>query len=89
MIRPGPDRLAPRVAPGGLVLHVYDADGRLLLARALGPDSNAADAAAEDADRAVAILNDHSPLMIVVVYDGDTGERHPPWVDAEPGTRLT
>lgn len=88
--RPGPERLAAHVAPGGVVLHVYDARGTRLLSRALTPTDEPELLGALDAERIgdlmrAALLD--GPL-VVVVFDGDSGERHPAWVGVPSGTTL-
>jgi hypothetical protein len=74
VIRPGPHELPAHIEPGGLVLHVYDTDGLLLLERHL---------AVADADRlttiaatdAIEAVDASRTALVLVVYDGDSGAR--------------
>jgi hypothetical protein len=81
VIRPGPQRIEPGQAPGGIVAHWYDRDGRLLLARALPADSAGKPVdvmGAADMARAVDLADDD---VCCVAYDGDDGSRlPPPWL---------
>jgi hypothetical protein len=69
--RPGPARLPPALAPGGVIFRVYNRSGTMLVDRALhrGMDLNVA--------KADAIKNLKAEVCLVV-YDGDTGERWTP-----------
>jgi hypothetical protein len=90
VIRPGPERLAPAVAPGGVVLHVYDARGTRLLARTLTPTDEPELLGALDAERIGDLMRaaQRDGPLVLVVFDGDTGERHPAWVGIPSGTQL-
>jgi len=79
VIRPGPNRLPAHLAPGGLVLRVYDtAGGGLVLERFLTPDElNLTPMAEADAAFTSAVIHGDPCL---VVYDGDTGDR---WHNAD------
>ena len=69
----GPPRVDPGLAPGGWVVHVYEADGTLITARHLTPGMDLE----ADASAAVAMLPG-SPAgtpVLLVMFDGDTGER--------------
>lgn len=68
-MRPGPDSIAPGGCPGGMVLHVYGTDGRLLLESALTHTSDAA--ARQDANLVADLADD----VCLVAFDGDTGRR--------------
>lgn len=85
--RPGPERLPAHVVPGGVVLHVYDARGTRLLARTLTADDDPAAAGVLDAEAVTALAVAFGPVVLVV-FDGDTGERHPAWVGVPAGTQL-
>lgn len=77
-MRPGPARLAPHLAPGGYVAHVYGVDdGRLVYAATIQPGDDLEAAAIRDADAATAMLN-AGEAMCLVLFDGDTGERTVP-----------
>jgi hypothetical protein len=73
---PGPPRLPPDHAPGGLVFRCYATDGTLLLERKL---INMADVARapEDGLQVSALLEmfPDPEGVVVVVYDGDSGRR--------------
>lgn len=72
MIRPGPYRLAPGLAPGGYVIHVYAVpSGALLWAGTVGPSLGDVERAAAEAARAAAL----ETTTCHVAYDGDTGVR--------------
>lgn len=73
---PWPDRLPAGMAPGGLVAIVYAMPAGVEVARHAGPvDTGYAEAAAATA-RWVAAHPDQREVVIVV-YDGDTGQRWP------------
>lgn len=84
MIRPGPDRIEPRRVPGGVVAQVYDLDGVLLVQRELD-DRPTLEAEAE-ADAAFVAALSSTQGLILVTYDGDTGERVT--LLGPPGARL-
>jgi hypothetical protein len=75
-MRPGPERLEPGLAPDGIVIHVYDRAGVLLLVRRLHDRAEAQAFAESDADHVVAQVGAGDICM--VVYDGDTGARQRP-----------
>lgn len=71
--RPGPESIEPGRAPGGLVVHVYDLTGALLLER---PLRNTAEAEATAAEDGQAVADAAAGCdVIMVIFDGDTGER--------------
>lgn len=80
VFRPGPPRILPDQAPGGLVLNVYDLGGELIVSRKLGLVGQdieellqqATLAAREDADLTVEF---NPEGVILVAFDGDTGRR--------------
>jgi len=69
----GPASIGPGQAPGGVVVHVYQADGTLITVRYLTPDTDLG----ADADDAVAGLPRSPPgtPVLLVIYDGDSGVR--------------
>lgn len=71
--RPGPRRMPPGRAPGGVVFQVYSQRGHLLAERMLTPGVDADAAATRDAQ----IVADLGPRadVVWVAFDGDTGER--------------
>lgn len=80
IVRPGPARIEPNQAPGGLVIHVYAVDryaGRciLIVERRLRNYADALEHAAADAD---AVFN-AGEECVLVIYDGDTGIRGTPY----------
>lgn len=76
IIRPGPPSIAPLSAPGGLVVHVYTAERHPQLVHT-GTIDNESEAflTGEQAAAIVLRLGGHGAQVIIVVYDGDTGER--------------
>ena len=76
-LRPGPPMLAPGLAPGGLIVHVYDRAGVLLMARTLTSLAEARATAEDDADAVLAIAGPGADICMVI-YDGDTGARQGP-----------
>lgn len=78
MIRPGPCSIDPGACPGGVVLHVYDLAGVLVIPpRYLSPTMSPLELEADAmlaAALTAAALPGEAPL-VVVTYDGDTGER--------------
>ncbi len=77
LIRPGPERIDPDQAPGGIVVQLYGTnDSRLLLERALNNEKTAV--LAEGDAVAVAIQLRPGEAICVVTFDGDTGERITP-----------
>jgi hypothetical protein len=79
VIRPGPERIAPGTAPGGVVMHVYRLSGGLILERRIPAlatcDAAVEDAATADALRAAQVTAAGEPI-IIVSYDGDDGMRY-------------
>lgn len=75
-IRPGPPAVLPNLAPGGVVVQVYDEFGVCLLERRLRTTADA-DRGTVDAQEAVTRLRPGAPVALVC-YDGDTGERITP-----------
>ena len=74
--RPGPPRLAPGLCPGGMVIHVYDHAGVLLMSRMLNSHAEAQVTAESDADAVVEMVGKGADICMVI-YDGDTGARQP------------
>jgi len=72
--RPGPSKVLPNLAPGGVVIRVYSLAGQLLTESRLGPDADLY----ADAERAVNELPPDIEGTVLVVYDGDTGFRWGP-----------
>lgn len=72
MIRPGPPAIDPGGAPGGIVFHVYDLAGVLLLTRRVGSQMGAELERLADLDADTAAGHGD---VVLVCYDGDTGER--------------
>lgn len=77
---PGPSSIDRHLAPGGIVLHVYDiTTNTRLLERALLPGMTVGDIyAAAEADQAELELKTEARQVFVVFYDGDTGKRITP-----------
>lgn len=64
-----PDRIDPAANPGGIVVHIYDADNATLLLVAHGSD---------DVDHyLLGYMADGRSAAVIVTYDGDSGERCP------------
>ena len=73
--------MQPGRVPGGLIVHTYDAEGRLLVEHLVDGFGPGVGSMIRDADRVVdAIAAGHG--IALVVWDGDTGER---WGTAEYG----
>jgi hypothetical protein len=70
VIRPGPDAIAPGLAPGGLVFHAYDLAGGYLNSHAV--------TTAPSGDADVMSVDPDAGPVVLVVYDGDTGIRFSP-----------
>lgn len=73
-MRPGPASIPAGEAPEGVVVHVYDLAGVLVTTSHLTPDTDidvAAECAAVQADTVVAA----GEPVVMVAYDGDTGQR--------------
>ena len=80
LYRPGPERVAPGLAPGGLVVHIYGEHGQRVAEQRL-----AGDVTDEDLDRLADVTAAATTAALaegeaccVVTYDGDTGERVTP-----------
>jgi hypothetical protein len=78
--RPGPARLPPAQAPGGVILRVYNRRGTMLVDRPLRPGEawqGTCDLAKDDA---IATLESGAGPgdICLVAYDGDTGVRWTP-----------
>jgi hypothetical protein len=69
--RPGPVRLLPGLAPGGLVVRVYTLADEMLLEDRLTIDMDLEERAERSASFVAALTDE----CYIVVYDGDTGER--------------
>jgi hypothetical protein len=76
-VRPGPERIPPAQAPDGMVFRVYDQTGALLVDRALRPGDPIGQFAVADA---VATVKADRSAVVLVAYDGDSGERLTPEV---------
>jgi hypothetical protein len=91
MIRPGPPWIEPGAAPGGLVVYCYTATvpAVMLFRSELVPDDEGAieRAATADADFVAALLS-ADQAVVLVIYDGDTGERLRPPRPATIGDLL-
>jgi len=78
VIRPGPPWIEQAAAPGGLVVYCYTATSPpvMLFRTALIPDDAGGieRAATADADFVAALLS-ADQAVVLVVYDGDSGER--------------
>jgi hypothetical protein len=94
MIRPGPPWIEHAAAPGGLVVYCFTATvpAVLLFRTELRPDDEGGieSAATRDGDFVRLLLGADQPVVLVV-YDGDTGERLRPlrpttvaqWLDGQ------
>lgn len=71
-MRPGPAYITRNRAPGGLVFHVYDLEGRLVTESRIRDLRDAARQAELDGRQAFGRVR--GPIVLVV-YDGDTGRR--------------
>jgi hypothetical protein len=72
MIRPGPASIEPNTCPCGLVIHVYSIpDHELLLVSKVGPEDDAEAIATADRE----LVREHDVDTVMVIYDGDTGQR--------------
>ena len=78
MIRPGPPWIERNAYPGGIVVHVYTATvpPRRLLVTNLGADDPLEELAYRDSALVAAAA--HGAPVVLVMYDGDTGERMRP-----------
>lgn len=83
-VRPGPARIAPGAAPGGVVVHGYSVPGdRLIFTQAIPASwsEDEADLAARwNFEEAMA---DPADGVCLVGYDGDSGVRMA-WTEPEP-----
>lgn len=73
---PGPLQIDAGAVPDGLVIHAYAVpSGRLLVCREISAPANLVDAQAyDDATAALAALAP-GEAIVLVAYDGDTGDR--------------
>jgi hypothetical protein len=71
--RPGPERLAPGLAPGGVIVHVYNLAGECLLESRMIPGDLIEAQAEADADRVAELA---AGDVVLVAYDGDDGARY-------------
>lgn len=89
-VRPGPVSLPAGLAPGGLVLQVYSHPEQVFLFQRLLPahviETDLLDHAAHADGEATATFLEHvgGRAIVVVVYDGDTGQR----IHFPPGTTM-
>ena len=77
-IRPGPESIAPRSAPGGVVVRFYEAERRnpkLLHEMSLPSMAHAIVTANDGTLNALEL----PPAVTLVCYDGDTGKRFVPF----------
>ena len=72
-MRPGPESIAADTCPDGLVLHAYSLRGELLRESCVLPSD--ADRKASDDALSIAADPRAAPGVILVVYDGDSGDR--------------
>jgi hypothetical protein len=92
-LRPGPENIEPGQAPGGVVLRVYDFSGELLRERMLLVPADTLRLTHQAWDQIQALpRRSRRRGALVVVYDGDTGQR---WTTEDfhraglqPGTRV-
>lgn len=79
--RPGPGRVPPGLAPGGLVLHIYGERGQRITEQRL-PATLAdgdIDGLAVRAAEAVRAALAEGEACCIVAYDGDSGDRVTPF----------
>lgn len=78
--QPGPLAIEPGRAPGGVVIHIYDNAGRRISEQMIGPGDDV-EALAEVGAR---LIPEATVIVVLVAYDGDSGERFPPsaWLGA-------
>lgn len=72
--RPGPERIDLGACPGGIVMHVYGEDGRLILERRLASLTTAEAEGAADLEEVMAALRPNEACCLVA-FDGDSGKR--------------
>jgi hypothetical protein len=77
--RPGPARILPDQAPGGVVVHVYAIPTEELLTTSVIPLERLAVAGAVEraAEAAAEVAAQRATSTCLVAYDGDSGERMP------------
>lgn len=76
---PGPPRLPPGQAPGGVVFRIYNRAGTVLVERVLRPGDDTAESAGADVIATLEALPAEGESSICLVcYDGDTGLRWTP-----------
>jgi hypothetical protein len=75
-VRPGPESIEPGRAPGGIVIHVYNLAGLLLLERRLVSVIAAEHFAGVDVDAVLERLRAAGEgACVLVAFDGDDGHR--------------
>lgn len=72
IIRPGPKSIERLACPGGIVIHVYNLAGELLLESRVSSYEDAEGKADNDGAFVAAI---EPGDVCIVTFDGDTGER--------------
>jgi hypothetical protein len=77
VLHPGPDRIEPGLAPGGIVAHWYDPDGGLLMVRNLPGESAAGPVEIWGRVDLARVFRAADDDVCLVVYDGDDGRRIP------------
>lgn len=73
--RPGPSKIDAGRAPGGVVIHIYNRAGELLVESAVAPHDDVRTRAERDADLVIAATGELDTCL--VAFDGDSGERMP------------
>ncbi len=83
LFRPGPSRLPPGQAPGGMIFRVYNEREVMLVDRVLLP-GDSCESARDDAITTLEALPAGGEVYLVA-YDGDTGRRWTPedWAELE------
>lgn len=80
--RPGPSRIRSGARPGGVVIHVWEvapgAAGHLLVVQHISP-SDDVEAIAERAVLVTDSISLPGTAIVLVAYDGDSGERIHDW----------
>lgn len=77
--RPGPETIRPNARPGGVVIHVWEVDtDRLLVVQHIGV-SDDVEGLAETAALVTDSITAPGAAVVLVAYDGDTGERIHDW----------
>lgn len=80
-VRPGPHKLPPGRAPGGVVLRLYGTRYERLLTERIMPGGADDEAVEADATAAAEMVNERlapDEGVVIVVYDGDSGRRWRP-----------